>query len=168
MSEEDVDMKDKKKGKGDYAEVEFEIGNIEFEAKGRSIVVERMFRLLLEKIEEGKLVATFRLPDDDDEEEEEEEEEEFPIDELITEEEIYEEEDESSDEDDTKERIKETLEDTLREIDDAVPSEEEFRRDSEREIPSEAYLDPPPAWDTLDDDSPPESSVEKESMDESE
>ena len=35
-----------------------------------------MFRLLLEKIEEGKLVAEFRLQDD--EEEEEEKEEEFP------------------------------------------------------------------------------------------
>ncbi|MFW9974735.1 MAG: hypothetical protein ACFFDQ_05700 [Candidatus Thorarchaeota archaeon] len=67
---------DKKKGKKiDYCEVEFEIGNIEFEAKGRSIVVERMFRMLLEKIEEGKLVAEFRLQDIDEEEEEEEEEE---------------------------------------------------------------------------------------------
>ncbi|TFG34408.1 hypothetical protein EU527_03620 [Candidatus Thorarchaeota archaeon] len=74
MSEDEItDSKGKKKA--DYAEVEFEIGNIEFEAKGRSVVVERMFRLLLEKIEEGKLVAEFRLQDDD---EEEEEEEEFP------------------------------------------------------------------------------------------
>ena len=74
MSEDDkIDTKGKKKA--DYAEVEFEIGNIGFEAKGRSVVVERMFRLLLEKIEEGKLVAEFRLQD---EEEEEEEEEAFP------------------------------------------------------------------------------------------
>ena len=76
MAEEEVtDAKGKKK-KSDYAEVEFEIGNIEFEAKGRSVVVERMFRLLLEKIEEGKLVTEFKLQDVDDEEEEEEEKEE--------------------------------------------------------------------------------------------
>lgn len=80
MAEEEVtDAKGKKK-KSDYAEVEFEIGNIEFEAKGRSVVVERMFRLLLEKIEEGKLVAEFKLQDADDDEEEEPEDEEFPAD----------------------------------------------------------------------------------------
>ncbi len=79
----------KKKKKADYCEVEFEIGNIEFEAKGRSIVVERMFRMLLEKIEEGKLVAEFRLQEPD-EEEEEEEEEEFPdVDFSEIEEEVY-------------------------------------------------------------------------------
>jgi hypothetical protein len=83
MSEEETveadEGKKKKKGKKtDYCEVEFEIGNIEFEAKGRSIVVERMFRMLLEKIEEGKLVAEFKLQDPDEEEEEEEEEEELP------------------------------------------------------------------------------------------
>ena len=78
--EESTDAKGKKKS--DYCEVEFEIGNIEFEAKGRSVVVERMFRMLLEKIEEGKLVTEFRLQDDE-EEEEEEEEEEFPPDVLF-------------------------------------------------------------------------------------
>jgi hypothetical protein len=67
------DSKDKKGKKSDYAEVEFEIGNIEFEAKGRSVVVERMFRLLLERIEEGKLVREFRLVEPDEDEEEEEE-----------------------------------------------------------------------------------------------
>jgi hypothetical protein len=72
MSEDD--SKDKKGKKSDYAEVEFEIGNIEFEAKGRSVVVERMFRLLLERIEEGKLVREFRLVEPEEEEEEEEEE----------------------------------------------------------------------------------------------
>ena len=72
--EEFTDAKGKKK-KSDYAEVEFEIGNIEFEAKGRSVVVERMFRLLLEKIEEGKLVTEFKLQDEEEEEEEEKEEE---------------------------------------------------------------------------------------------
>jgi hypothetical protein len=85
MSEEEevTDAKGKKK-KSDYAEVEFEIGNIEFEAKGRSVVVERMFRLLLEKIEEGKLVKEFKLQSDEEEEEEEEEEaeEELPPDTL--------------------------------------------------------------------------------------
>ena len=79
--EETVDAKGKKK-KSDYAEVEFEIGNIEFEAKGRSVVVERMFRLLLEKIEEGKLVTEFKLQDANDEEEEEEEETALPPDTL--------------------------------------------------------------------------------------
>ena len=81
MSEEGTAGADtgKKKKKSDYCEVEFEIGNIEFEAKGRSIVVERMFRMLLEKIEEGKLVAEFRLQDIEEDEEEEEEEEPFPV-----------------------------------------------------------------------------------------
>jgi hypothetical protein len=85
MSDETpIETTGKKKKKSDFAEVEFGIGNIEFEAKGRSIVVERMFRLLLEKIEEGKLVAEFRLQDIDEEEEEEEEEveEELPPDTL--------------------------------------------------------------------------------------
>jgi len=78
MSDEEIveaDTGKKGKKKADYCEVEFEIGNIEFEAKGRSIVVERMFRMLLEKIEEGKLVAEFKLQDPEDEEDEEEEEE---------------------------------------------------------------------------------------------
>jgi hypothetical protein len=80
MAEEEYTDAKGKKQKSDYAEIDFEIGNIEFEAKGRSVVVERMFRLLLEKIEEGKLVTEFRLHDD--EEEEEEEEENFPLDTL--------------------------------------------------------------------------------------
>ena len=82
MSEDEVtDAKGKKK-KSDYAEVEFGIGNVEFEAKGRSVVVERMFRLLLEKIEEGKLVKEFRLQDIEEEDEEDEDDEEFPLDML--------------------------------------------------------------------------------------
>lgn len=80
MSEEEVTDDKGKKKKSDYAEVEFEIGNIEFEAKGRSVVVERMFRLLLEKIEQGKLVTEFKLQDA--EEEEEEKGEELPPDTL--------------------------------------------------------------------------------------
>jgi len=75
MSEEEVTEDKGKKKKSDYAEVEFEIGNIEFEAKGRSVVVERMFRLLLEKIEQGKLVTEFKLQEDEEEEEEEKAEE---------------------------------------------------------------------------------------------
>ncbi|MFX1579316.1 MAG: hypothetical protein ACFFBJ_06675 [Promethearchaeota archaeon] len=85
MSEEETaeaDTGKKRKKKTDYCEVEFEIGNIEFEAKGRSIVVERMFRMLLEKIEEGKLVAEFKLQDLDEEEEEEEEETSAPLEPL--------------------------------------------------------------------------------------
>ncbi len=127
MSEEEFAEADKgkKKKKSDYAEVEFEIGNIEFEAKGRSVVVERMFRLLLEKIETGKLVAEFKLQDleeDEDEEEEEsiEEEEELP-----------------------------------------KPTEEIFE-----EAPAipEPSLDPPPAWDTLDEKEPEVSEAEREEL----
>lgn len=143
---------DRKKEKGDYAEVEFEIGNIEFEAKGKSIVVERMFRLLLEKIEEGKLVATLRLP-----EEEEEESDSVDLEESELE--------EADEEEEPEGESKSDLEDTLKEIDDAVPSDDD---PTESDIPSEAYLDPPPAWDTLDDESPPKSLVERESLDDSE
>ena len=126
MAEEEVtDAKGKKK-KSDYAEVEFEIGSIEFEAKGRSVVVERMFRLLLEKIEEGKLVAEFRLQDDEDEEEEEEEEE-FPV---------------------------EALEDMEEEEPIPLPAGD-----------SEATLDPPPAWDSLESDEPEVSEAEKKEFD---
>ncbi len=164
MSDEEVGKKGKK-DKGDYAEVEFEIGNIEFEAKGRSIVVERMFRLLLEKIEEGKLVATLRLQDEDEEEEEEEE----SLFDSSEEEAVLEDDEELSEDDETKESIRESLEETLREINDAVPDRESTKEESydDRTIPSEAYLDPPPAWDSLDDGSPPESTAERESSDES-
>ena len=114
----------KKKKKSDYAEVEFEIGNIKFEAKGRSVVVERMFRLLLEKIETGKLVAEFKLQDLDEEEEEEEEKEE------------------------EQEKEEEEL---------PPPADEEFEEASET-------LDPPPAWDTLDDTEPEISDAEREEL----
>ncbi|MDF1540055.1 MAG: hypothetical protein P1Q69_14265 [Candidatus Thorarchaeota archaeon] len=132
MSEEpeSIDTKSKK-AKADFCEVEFEIGNIEFEAKGKSAVVERLFRLLLEKIEQGKLVATLQLPEEDDEEEEEEESE---IEELLQE---------------------------------STPSDRPPAPPEEDSIPSEAYLDPPPAWDSLEEDSPPMSDAEKESLDDS-
>jgi len=129
MSEEEFEEADKgkKKKKSDYAEVEFEIGNIEFEAKGRSVVVERMFRLLLEKIETGKLVAEFKLQDLEEEDEEEGEEEE--------------------------------------EEDEELPSPVEETIDEVREEPmSEPSLDPPPAWDTLDDKEPEVSDAEREEL----
>jgi hypothetical protein len=145
------DARDKdKKQRGDYAEVGFEIGNIEFEAKGRSLVVERMFRLLLDRIEHGSLVATVKLPDY------EEEEEDFS-DQL---EEVSDEEPEEED----------SLTRTLREIDEAVPPIGQKREDEDEsmtdDIPNEAYLDPPPAWDSLDDESPPESDSERDAAEE--
>ena len=125
MSEEEfVETCKGKKKKADYAEVEFEIGNIEFEAKGRSVVVERMFRLLLEKIETGKLVAEFKLQDleedEEEEEEESEEEEELPS-----------------------------------------PAVETF---VEAPVTPEPTLDPPPAWDTLDEKEPEVSEAEREEL----
>ena len=132
MSEDEIVETDKgKKGKkkADYAEVEFEIGNIEFEAKGRSVVVERMFRLLLEKIETGKLVAEFKLQDLSEDEEEEDEEEE---------------------EEETKE------EEVL------PPAADEFFK--EVSTTPEPSLDPPPAWDTLDEKEPEVSDAEREEL----
>ncbi len=127
MSEEPESIdKKSKKAKADFAEVGFEIGNIEFEAKGKSAVVERLFRLLLEKIEQGKLVATLRLPEEEEDEEEEEE----------------------------------PLEEPTHSDEPPAPPEEDS-------IPSEAYLDPPPAWDSLEEDSPPISDAEKKSLDDS-
>ena len=138
MSEEPETIEKKsKKAKADFAEIEFEIGNIEFEAKGKSAVVERMFRLLLEKIEQGKLVATLQLPEEEEEEEDEDEEEE-------------EEETEAPDEEVA-----------------STPEVSPPPATDDSTIPSEAYLDPPPAWDSLADESPPESHAEKDSRDES-
>ncbi|MHA2024947.1 MAG: hypothetical protein ACW98U_03505 [Candidatus Thorarchaeota archaeon] len=134
MSEDEVVEADKgKKGKKktDYAEVEFEIGNIEFEAKGRSVVVERMFRLLLEKIETGKLVAEFKLQDLGEDEEDEEEEEEM------------------------EEEKEEPVEEKEEEL--PPPADEIFEETT-------ASLDPPPAWDTLDEKEPEVSDAEKEEL----
>lgn len=130
MSEEEfVETGKGKKKKSDYAEVEFEIGNIEFEAKGRSVVVERMFRLLLEKIETGKLVAEFKLQDLEEEDEEEEGEEE-------------------------------------EEKDEELPPPAEVILDEFREEPkTEPSLDPPPAWDSLDEKEPEVSDAEREELD---
>ncbi len=125
MSEEENGAKKKTK-KSDYVSLEFEIGNIEFEAKGRSVVVERMFRLLLEKIETGKLVAEFKLQDLEEDEEEEEDEE-------------------------SKEE-KEELPATAEEIFEEAP------------VTPEPSLDPPPAWDTLDEKEPEVSEAEREEL----
>jgi len=157
MTEENSTHETKKgKKKEDWAEIEFEIGDIEFEAKGRSVVVERMFRLLLEKIEDGKLVKVFKLESHDDEEEEEEESEE---------------EDEEEAEEETKEYPdpEDVIEDLLKSESHApedVPGVSSSDDDEPR-IPSEAYLDPPPAWESLEDKSPPESDPEKESRESS-
>ncbi len=143
MAEDEENTAKGKKQKSDYAAVEFGIGNIEFEAKGRSVVVERMFRLLLEKIEEGKLVATFRLQDDDEEEEEEEEEDAL---------------------DKATDRV---LDDAI------LPGTlEDFEEKEEEEEPIplsagdfESKMDPPPAWDTLETEEPSISDAEKEEFD---
>ncbi len=140
MSKEESVKEDKKRvEKSDYAEVEFEIGDIEFEAAGRSVVVERMFRLLLDKIEAGSLVATLTLPEEENGEEETEED-------VLYEEEIEIEESEGTE----------------------LSSEEEAETKesaSDEDIPSEAYLDPPPKWDSLDTSTPPETEPEREVRD---
>ena len=138
MSEDETKEQEegkKSKKRPDHTEVEFEFGNIEFEAKGRSVVVERMFRLLLEKIESGSLVASFTLQDIDDEEEEEEEEE------------------DTSDEEFLEEEYVELPESEL--TDEAV--EEEPDVDSE--------VTPPPSWDSLETEEPEISEAEKEELD---
>ena len=72
-----IDMsEDRNQGKRDYTEVEFELGDLEFEAKGKSVVVERMFKLLLQKIESGGIAIGLAMGQDEEEEEEEEEKEE--------------------------------------------------------------------------------------------
>lgn len=135
MAEEEVTDDKGKKKKSDYAEVEFEIGNIEFEAKGRSVVVERMFRLLLEKIEQGKLVTEFKLQEDEEEEEEEKEEEE-------------------------EEKIEELPPDTLGDVEEE--KEEPIPLPAGDTEPT---LDPPPAWDSLETEEPKVSEAEKEEFD---
>ncbi|MFX1481710.1 MAG: hypothetical protein ACFFCP_00825 [Promethearchaeota archaeon] len=132
----ETDSGKKGKKKADYAEVEFELGNIEFEAKGRSVVVERMFRLLLEKIETGKLVAEFRLQDLEEEEEEESEEEE---------------------EESTMKMMEMLTEDEEEEL--PVPPDE-----ITEEVSDEPSLDPPPAWDSLDEREPDVSDAERDEL----
>ena len=135
MSEEEVIEDKGKKKKSDYAEVEFEIGNIEFEAKGRSVVVERMFRLLLEKIEQGKLVTEFKLQDAEEEEEDKPEEEE-------------------------EEKEEELPPDTLGDVEE----EDEEPIPLPAGEPA-STLDPPPAWDSLETKEPEVSDAEKKEFD---
>ena len=59
---------------GDYLELEFELGDLEFEATGKSKVVEDLFRLLLDKICNGE-IPIYRKGEEKEEEEQEEEEE---------------------------------------------------------------------------------------------
>ena len=83
MGEDEEKKKKSKKKADDYTELEFELGELEFEAKGKSKVVERMFYTLLEKLETGKLkaitAAVRELEDAVDMEEEEEEVEESSV-----------------------------------------------------------------------------------------
>lgn len=122
MAEDEENIKKPKKKPSDYTELEFELGELEFEAKGKSKVVERMFYTLLEKLETGKLKAITsavkELEDVVDFEDEDEEEEE----------------------------------------------EEEYEEDEEEEGEGEDVTDsePPPEWESLDTETPPESEPEKE------
>ena len=61
---------------GDYLELEFELGDLEFEATGKSKVVEDLFRLLLDKISNGEIPIYRKGKEEEEEEEEEEEKEE--------------------------------------------------------------------------------------------
>jgi hypothetical protein len=81
---------------GDYLELEFELGDLEFEATGKSAVVEKLFRHLLDKICSGEL----KIYENGEEEEEEEEEKE----------ENEEGEESKKEEDEAKEEEKETSE----------------------------------------------------------
>ncbi len=116
---EDEEKKKAKKS-NDYTELEFELGELEFEAKGKSKIVERMFYTLLEKLETGKLKA---------------------------------------------------ITSTVRELEDAVDmeheeeeEEEEEGEEEEEEEEDESFSDvePPPKWEMLDTETPPESEPEKE------
>ncbi|TFG12471.1 hypothetical protein EU537_09310 [Candidatus Thorarchaeota archaeon] len=154
--------------KDNYIEMEFEIGDIEFEARGRSDAVERMFQLLIEKLESGGLVATLEIPDEDEwedesweEDEEDWEEDQEEIDEWEESEEL---EDEWSEEEDSYDYEEEESYDN----DDSLESdaeEEEYTSEKvdDEEIPREAYLEPPPDWESLEEDTPPISESELES-----
>ncbi|MGY5853684.1 MAG: hypothetical protein RTU92_08980 [Candidatus Thorarchaeota archaeon] len=114
-------------GRKDYTEVEFELGDMEFEAKGKAVVVERMFRLLLDKIESGKIPLGKAVYEGDKEEEDEE-------------------------------------------SDSSEESEEESESETPPEVTSETAdsettLDPPPEWDTLDEEPPAETDIEREARD---
>ncbi|MHA2212755.1 MAG: hypothetical protein ACXAEN_11215 [Candidatus Thorarchaeota archaeon] len=130
----------KRKKRDDYTELEFELGELEFEAKGKATVVERMFYTLLEKLETGKLKAITStvkelegIVDDLDEDSEEEDEEE-------------------------SEESSESEEDSESETEEPPAETDEPKA-------SDDTLGPPPAWDSLDSEAPPESEAERSSHD---
>ena len=61
---------------GDYLELEFELGDLEFEATGKSVVVEKLFKLLLEKICSGELKINGKNEEEEEKKSEEKIEEE--------------------------------------------------------------------------------------------
>ncbi len=124
--EEKTPEKPKKRAKrDDYTELEFELGELEFEAKGSAKVVERMFYQLLEKLETGKLKAISSAVKE--------------LEEAVDEVEGEEEEEEGEEEE-----------------------EEPSSPDVEPEPSVEEPLEPPPTWDYLDTETPPETEPERE------
>ena len=124
--EEKTPEKPKKRAKrDDYTELEFELGELEFEAKGSAKVVERMFYQLLEKLETGKLKAISSAVKE--------------LEEAVDEAEGEEEEEEGEEEEEE-------------------PSSPEFEPEPSVEEP----LEPPPTWDYLDTETPPETEPERE------
>jgi hypothetical protein len=132
MAEEEKTPKKPKKRakKDDYTELEFELGELEFEAKGSAKVVERMFYQLLEKLETGKLKAISTTVKE--------------LEEAVEEFEHEEEEEEGEKEEE---------------------EEEPSLPDLEPEPLAEEPLEPPPTWDYLDTETPPESEPEREAKD---
>ena len=131
MAEEE--KKSKKRAKrDDYTELEFELGELEFEAKGSAKVVERMFYQLLEKLETGKLKAISSAVKE--------------LEEAVDEAEGEEEEEEGEEEEEVGEEAEE----------EPSPPEAEPRPSVEKP------LEPPPTWDYLDTETPPETEPERE------
>ena len=133
MAEEEKTPKKSRKRakKDDYTELEFELGELEFEAKGSAKVVERMFYQLLEKLETGKLKAISSAVKELEE----------AVDELEGEEEKEGEEEEQEGKEE---------------------EEEPSPPDTEAEPSEDEPLEPPPTWDYLDTETPPESEPERE------
>ncbi|MFX1415396.1 MAG: hypothetical protein ACFFC0_01240 [Promethearchaeota archaeon] len=128
MAEEEKKPKKRAK-KDDYTELEFELGELEFEAKGSAKVVERMFYQLLEKLETGKLKAISSAVKE--------------LEEAVDEAESEEEEEEVEEEEEGEE-------------------EEPSPPDTGPEPSEDEPLEPPPTWDYLDTETPPESEPERE------
>ncbi len=111
--------------KEDYVEIEFELGDLEFEAKGSSAVVERLFNLLIDKIESGAIKV-----------------------------EAYEEDEE---EEDSEERDEDTE-------DEEEDSETEVSKFEDLDI-DKPHVEPPPEWESLDNESPAISDAERKAFD---